>query len=451
MVERHYDDEALISLLESNREGRDAHLPSCDPCASKLESFRMIADALHDADVWDTRELRTEAVPATIATLRYFADRMVDEDTRAELILTELLAGERESWLPRLHLRPQWWTAGVVRKLIARAYDAVVTMPPDAVEMMTVATEVADHLDPEEHPSDTVARLRGAAWRDRAYALYYTGRYSDAEAALLVSEKHLTGCAVDSYELARLGIVKGVVYRAFERFQEAMDAADASAGVFEQFDDTTRYASARLAQAGLLLGRGDLEPAHRILCELDVRLRDTQDLDTHARVLGNLGIWATKAGKVDLAVQYLEMSGDIHEVLGATTEAVRTRWAIAEMLMDFGRLDEACVRLQRITGEMEQLGMTVEATVSGLEIAELLLVQERYDQVEAICTRAMESFRRTGIGYGSRALTALAYMSEATKLRHADRKLVRSVREYIRQLPKQPALLFAPPPPNSAE
>ncbi|HYI08237.1 MAG TPA: hypothetical protein VEK57_04120 [Thermoanaerobaculia bacterium] len=451
MVERHYDEEALISILESNRGRLDAHLPSCIPCASKLESFRMIADSLHDADVWDARELRTEAVPATIATLRAFADRMVDEDTRAELILAELLAGGRESWLPRLHARPEWRTAGLVRKLIARAYDAVVTMPPDAVEMMTVATEVADLLDADEHPSDTVARLRGAAWRDRAYALYYTGRYSDAEAALLVSERHFSDCAVDSYELARLGIVKGVVYRAFERFDEAMDASEESAGIFDQFEDTTRYASARLAQVALLLGRGDLEPAHRILCDLDERLRDTQDLDTHARVLANFGVWARKAGKVDLAVQYLEMAIDIFEVLGASTDAVRNRWNVAAMLMDVGRLDEAQVRLERVSREMEQLGMTSEATVAGLEVAELLLVQERYDEVEAICSRAVESFKRAGVGYGSRALTALAYMSEATKLRLADRKLVRSVRDYIRRLPAQPALLFAPPPPNRFE
>src|SRR5688572_14424395 len=108
MIERHYDDEALISLLGSNRAGTDAHLPSCVPCSTKIDSFRTIAGALHDGDVWDQRELRTEAVPATIAALRAFADRMVDEDTRAETILAELLAGSRETWRPRLQEHPEW-------------------------------------------------------------------------------------------------------------------------------------------------------------------------------------------------------------------------------------------------------------------------------------------------------------------------------------------------------
>src|SRR5688572_26897601 len=114
MVERHYDDEALISLMETDRAQSDSHLPDCAPCSEKLESFRMIADALEDGDVWDTRELRTEPPAASIARLRAFADQMSFEDTQAESILRELLAGPREEWMPRLRIHPEWRTAGVV-------------------------------------------------------------------------------------------------------------------------------------------------------------------------------------------------------------------------------------------------------------------------------------------------------------------------------------------------
>ncbi|HEX8619390.1 MAG TPA: hypothetical protein VF911_17550, partial [Thermoanaerobaculia bacterium] len=101
MIERHYDDESLISLLASGRAARDAHLPSCAPCSEKVDDYRTMADALRERAVWDKRELRTEAVPSTIAALRAFADRMTDEDARAEEILTALLAGPRENWMPR--------------------------------------------------------------------------------------------------------------------------------------------------------------------------------------------------------------------------------------------------------------------------------------------------------------------------------------------------------------
>lgn len=444
MIERHYDDEALIALIENNRAVTDAHIPSCAPCSGKVESFRMIAECLGDADVWDTRELRTEAVPATIATLRAFADRMVDEDARAALILPELLAGSREEWMPRLLLHPEWRTAGVVRGLLRIAYDAVMQMPPDAVAMTWMATDIAENLPTP--PTNTLAQLRGAAWRDHAYALYYTGSFAEAEAALTLAENHFSDCVVSDYEEARLGIVRSLVFRAFERLDEATAVASASAETFEFFRDANRSASARLAQVHLLFSRNDYVAAEAILRELDKQLRGTNDIDTHARVLGNLGYCARKTGDFDRAVQYYDLATALFESIGVKTEVVRLRWSVTAMLAEAGRLTDACERLRMLTPEMERLGMFGEAAANALEIAELLLVQGRYAEVDSLCRGAMASFERAGLSYTARALTALAYIQEAAAQRKADRELVRSVRTYIRALPAQPNLLFAHPP-----
>jgi hypothetical protein len=51
-AERHYDDESLIALMEANRDASDSHLPGCETCTEKLESVRMIAEALKDEMVW---------------------------------------------------------------------------------------------------------------------------------------------------------------------------------------------------------------------------------------------------------------------------------------------------------------------------------------------------------------------------------------------------------------
>ena len=152
MIERHYDDEALISLIENEpRQPRTRTCPAASRAAQKIESFRMIADALVRSATSGTARSGTEPVPATIANLRAFADRMTDEDARAEAILRELLAGSREEWMPRLRAHPEWRTAGVVRKLIAQVYTAVVAMPPDAVE-----------IDRPRHVDRRGARSRGS-------------------------------------------------------------------------------------------------------------------------------------------------------------------------------------------------------------------------------------------------------------------------------------------------
>jgi tetratricopeptide (TPR) repeat protein len=446
MIERHYDDEALISLLESERADADVHLPACKPCSAKIVSFKMISDALADRDVWDTREVRTEAVPATIATLRAFADRMTDEDSRAEAALQELLLGSREEWLPRLKQNPEWWTAGVVRKLIDRAYAAVVTMPPDAVEMTTVATTIAEQLDPLDHPSDTVPRLRGSAWRDRAYALYYTGDFPAAEAALFTAERHFSCCALNEYDLARLGIVKALVLRPFERFSDAAAVAAASALTFEYFGDLDKIASAKLAQVHMMYSRDLYVEAEQVLLNLERQLATSTNAETHARVLANLGFCNWKLRRVDSAIQYYDCASALLDAVGARTETVRIRWSVTVMLAEAGKVADACARLRDLTGEMEHLGMLSEAALAGLDVAELLLAQNRYEEVSEICRSAMNAFELAGLAYTSRAMTALAFIREAADQRRSDRELVRTVREYIRKLPAQPNLLFAPPP-----
>jgi tetratricopeptide (TPR) repeat protein len=446
MIERHYDDEALISLIATSRAGSDLHLPGCEPCNAKLESFRMIADALDDQDIWDTRAVRTEAIPATITNLRAFADRMTYEDTLAEAILPELLAGPREEWMPRLNEHPQWRTAGVVRKLIARAYDAVVIMPPDAVAMMTVATDVADHLDPADSPSDAVTRLRGAAWREKAYALYYVGQFTDAEAALFTAERHLSYCIINEYDLARLGIVKALILRPFERYAEASNVAAASSRTFERYGDLNKTASAKLAEVHMLFSRALYAEAERVLHKLEQQLSSSDHVDTHARVLSNLGSCYRKLGKVELAIQSYDCASALLDAIGARTETVRIRWNVAVMLAEAGRVVDACQRLRDLTAEMEYLGMTSEAALASLDVAELLLAQDHYEEVAEICRSAMDSFELGSLAYTARALTAFAYIQEAAKHRRADRALVRTVRDYIRRLPAQPNLLFAPAP-----
>jgi tetratricopeptide (TPR) repeat protein len=446
MIERHYDDEALISLIETNRAETDAHLPSCQPCSAKIESFRMIADALCDQDVWDARPVNTEPVPATIANLRAFADRMTDEDTRAEMILQELLAGSREEWLPRLREHPEWRTAGVVRKLIAASYAAVFTMPPDAAEMTSLATALADHLQPSDYQPDTVERLSGGAWLARAYALYYVGNFPAAEAALFTSQSKFSSCVVNEYELARVGVVRALVLKPFERLSEATLAASDSARTFERFGDLDKTASAKLAQAHVLFARTRYAEAEQLLLPLERQLATSGKVDTHARVLANLGLCNWRLGKVEASIHHYDCASTLLSSVGARTETVRIQWTVAVMLAEAGKVANACERLRDLTDEMEHLGMTSEAAVASLDVAEFLLAQNRYEEVEEICRSAMKSFELAGLAYTPRAMTALAYIREAAEKRRVDRELVRTVREYIRKLPAQPNLLFAPSP-----
>ncbi len=410
------------------------------------DDLRIFADALKDESVWDQRPLREEPVPQTIATLRAFANRMAGEDAQAEVVLRALLAGSRETWMLTLRQHPEYRTAGVVRKPIAASARAIDTMPPDAVVLTALATEIADHLEPAAYPTDTIPRLRGAAWRERAYALFYTGAFADAETALRASESHFSDCAVEEYEMARVGIVRALVERAMERSPSAVRIARESATTFARFEDRTRMASASLAVVHMLFTAADYKTAYTVLCELEEQLQHSSDTDTHARVLGNLGYCCWKLGKADEALRYHEAAAMLLDHLNIRTEALRAKWSIASILASQGRLDEARERLSCVGSEFERLGMTNVAALVDLEIAELLLACGEYNQVEAICHKAMQSFEAAGLSHTARAQTALAYMREAARERTVTPVLVRHVREYLRRLPHEENLLFLPPP-----
>jgi tetratricopeptide (TPR) repeat protein len=450
MVERHYDDEAILALLEEERLGSDSHLEACPPCAEKLDTYRTVSDVLHEHNVWDTAHVRRDPVPETIATLREFADRMAFEDTQAQKYVKELLAGPRQEWMPRLMTHPEWRTAGMVRRLVSDMRDVVMSTPSDAVEMMSVAVEIADGLCTTTYRPDTVARLRGAAWRERAYSLFYVGSFADALRSTERADLNFSACVVDEYDRARVAVVRALIQRAVEDVDTAIEATRLSAATFERYDDLTRLASARLAEVHLLFSRCQFQNAKSILLDLERRLRFSGDSDVYARVLTNLGFCFWKLGRIEESLRHHDAAAKLFDHLGTQTEAVRIRWNVAAILASAGRIDEALGRFFVLKDTFNDLEMTSEAALVSLDIAELLLARHEFSLVEDLCRTAMNSFQVAGIPYTARALTALAYIRESACHKTATPALAKHVREYIRRLPQNAELLFAPPPADNS-
>lgn len=446
MIERHYDEEALVTMLDSGANASDPHLGSCARCSEAFDSYRLVTATLRDAAMWDKRVIDETPNPNTIATLRAFAANMAAQDSAAEAFLADLLAGPRETWTATLAAHPEQRTPGTVRRLITAADRALDSMPADAVAISTLATEIAENLDPATHRPDTVARLRGSAWRERAYALFFTGQIADAQRAISASERHFCDCLVDQYELARVGIVKALVDRALEDFALGSTAARESAERFEEFGDIERMVSARVAEAQLQCGLADYAGAFATLKRLDEQISKTDALETRAIVLSNLGYCAGKLGRMAEAIQFHQTSAVIFEDLGGESGVMRARASIAALLATQGNIDEALARLSSLHQEFASRGMAGVAADVGLHLSELLVERGRFAEAQQICRAVMEYVASAGLRHTEPALTALAIMREAVANRTATTKIVKHVREYLRRLPSEPALLFAPPP-----
>lgn len=445
-VERHYDDEALIALMETNHDDADTHLLECPSCREKLQSARLVAASLTDASVWDNTPLSDEPSSSTIAMLRAFANRLADDGVHAEARVSHLLGEPVGTWRARLEAHPESWSEGLVRSLIEAASRAVDTMPSDAVEIATLAGEIADRLLGNPLFHDERLLLRGAARRELAYALYYTGRFAEALDETDRADELFGGCSVAAYEQARVDIVRSLVLRALERWTEALNAARHSVAVFEEFGDADRAASARVAEAQVLFSLRDFSGAIALLSSQERELRASdRSSHTYAVLLSNLAYAFWQQGRTADAMSYYDAASAILSELGVETEALRIRWSLATMLVDGGHAAEALRRLREIAPEFAKRGMTCEAALAGLGIAELLLAEGKFEEIEELCIRAIRSFEAAGVSYTAKAFTALAYLREASRNRVATPKLVRHVRDYIRRLPAEETLLFAPP------
>jgi len=446
--EVHYTDETLIAMLESGDEdaiSHNQHLASCQTCRDGLEQYRAIVNILGREAARDYCDLKDEPEPATVAALRAFATNMQREDDEAETYVAALLDGSRETWMPRLNAHPEWRTAGVVRKLVADAYGALTRMPLDGVEMTSLAIEIADHLVEETYPKDTVARVRGHAWREHAYGLFYVGEFKKSLVACDRADAELSRCVVDEYDKARVAVVRALSLRPLDEIAPARENVLFAARAFQLFGDTSRVFKAALAAVHMDFKVHDYEAAFRRLFGLFTETWPELDNESRYALAGNLGFCCCELGRFDDAIEYYDRA---RACLGtkSNAESTRLQWHVATLLVRSGRLSDAVEELSRLREEFDRLEMRAESMLVSLEMAEVLLIEGRATVAEALCRELCSRIELAGLSSTSRAMTAVAYLQEALSLRKATPTLVRHVRNYVERLPEQPNLLFAPLP-----
>jgi len=445
MISQHYDEAALVALLDSPGAESDIHLVECADCRRSFEEYQAVTSCLGEQAVWDLRVLKEDPVPQTIQNIRAFADRMRDEDAAALPLVAELLAGPREQWMPRLQSDPKYRTAGVVRKLMEASDKAIDVMPPDALEISALATEIADHLDPTTYPSDTVMKLRGNAWRDRGFCLSYSGLPHEATRAIGNASAILASVPIADYEVARLGIVAALNHRALDSFDDALAVSRANLRTFSRFADLDRFAAASMAQAHTLVKVGRAREALQSLLRV-LSFADALSDDYRARLFSNIAYCYRESGEPHNAARYFDIAVRSLSDGQSETEGLRLAWNVAILLANEGFESEAERRLLGLVTEFEHRNMSSEAILVRLDLVETYLRLERYDEVVMICRDALAFFDRVGVADTTRARTALGYLHEAAAQRILTRKAVKSVRAYFRALPVQPNLIFAPPP-----
>jgi tetratricopeptide (TPR) repeat protein len=434
IIEQHYDEEVLIGLLEEA--DHDSHVPGCETCAGTLESLRDLTSALRDNSVWDERQLSEAPAPKTTNMLRAFAERTKAEDAAAGPIVAKLIAAPA-----MLEQHPEWKTAGVVRKLLAVVDEKNFSEPKVAADVAALAVEVAESIEPGLYPFDTMMKLRALAWRERGYALAYVGSFPESLAALDRTDECLAACSVSDYDHARSAMYRALIYRELERFNEALALLRDARSVFEKYGDRKRVASAEATQAIVLMGMRRFSEALTIALQIssDAGL----DEESRASALHNAAWCYRELSRFGDAKRMYAQAIISFEKLGLVSRRAVSRWGIARVLFDEGRIEDSLVLLTEVRAEFEELGMSEDVATASLHAADALLVLQRPAQVADLCRSAIRYFEKAGLAYSQAAMTALAYLREAAEQGTLNPAKVDQVRNFFKILPKQPNLLFA--------
>jgi tetratricopeptide (TPR) repeat protein len=376
--------------------------------------------------------VRREAPPELLAQARAIAS----EDRYAREVLLPIVESPIRFSEARVGDDPRFRTLAVIRLLCSIANKTHEQQPQYGLVLADAALSICAKL-PEPAKSKS-AWFVGTAWKERANALRYLGRFRDAEAALDESEEAFASDErPEPFDLAIVAYVRATVYWELERFEEAVAAARFAAETFYLYGDTTRYLSALMAEgAGYYSADRDNEAA--ALFERVVTLARSGGVTGSilARALTNAGNCYARLRSYDTANSYYVAALAVLDECEVPTECARLSWAMAALQVERGAFEEGLAALDQCRLRLAQLGMANDAALATLDLVAALLAVDRPDRVPVLCREISITFSSEGMTRSAKK--ALAYLSEAVASGQVTPEKVRHVRGFLERLTTHP-------------
>jgi tetratricopeptide (TPR) repeat protein len=440
----HYTPEELIGYRldpESSGEELKEHVRTCGECIEALADCDAIDEALRHERTWEAVTELSPGQSARLAEAKALQAEIRREDEDAARRLARRTGSRIHLLNARIPNKAVFRHAGTVRVLCRIAHEMHERKPRLSLELATQAYEVALRLDAKA--SSPPRYCLGLSMRERANALRYLGRFTEALEVLDAAEKCFDADgAGDAFDLARLRFIRATLLYETDRLTEAAQAACAARVVFRDFGDQRRELDAMLLEAGCRMLTGEHAEAAPIFDELIGRCRGVDETTIRARALANGAMLCVRRGDFGKATARYFEAVVIFEELGLRTEIARTNWQIARLVTRRGDLMEGTKLLERAQAELAAEGMTNDAALATLDWAEARLATGHSEGVAAACRRIVVTFESQSMT--RQAQIALAFLHEALAKGTATPTVVRHVRMFIEELPRNPSRGFVP-------
>lgn len=446
----HPNDELLsaYALDPSSAEGAaelKTHLADCAPCRQRLDGFLEIEALLAQPESWEEDEPALAPLALSAASAR---NRR--EDAEADALLTPMLdrflAGTSGAFIWKdVASKPEYHTAGVVRKLADAADQAQYSVPRHALILGERAGAIVDMLSKTKYTGIEIAALRGLSWKQQANANRQLGRFNDALHALDRAESAYRELPLPGLDLASVTFIRATIYTDQQAYEPAAQLAEESSAAFALLRQTELYLRSRYLQGRIAFEQRQIGEAQLIFDTVFAHGEAAGDLAWIARGAQALGNCYLERRDFTNAVQFLHRSMLAFRQLGITVEEIRSRWGLALIAQRDGRHRMAVQRLSEVRDQFASLGAVSDAALVTLDLMETYLLMGQPREVHRTAGNTLRLFNDAGMISG--AWTAVAYLKQAAALSSVTPGLIDYVRRYLRRVDVQPDLVFVPPGP----
>jgi len=417
-----------------DREGVEQHVAACGDCRNTLDVIEAFDIALQDPLPWEMAEsmpVRRDAPPALLDHARAIAAA----DARARELVMPLVDSAIRFRAARIDDDPRFYTLAVIRLLSKVANGMHERQPQFGLVLADTALNIAEKL-----PANLQAQSAwyvGTAWKERANALRYLGRFKEADEALDRAEEAFeSDDHVEPFDLAIVQYVRATLYCQMERFEEVVALGQSAAETFHLYGDTRRYLSALLVEGLGYYNAGRDRESVEIMERVAALATNAGEIDLLGRALLNAANSYMRLRDFGKATVYYADAISVMDALDLPTELARLHWSLGTLKIEQGDYDEGLVGLERSRIQLQQLGMANDAALVTLDLVAGLLAAEKPERVPELCRAITLTFSSEGMMRNAKK--ALAYLTEAVTSGDATPEAVRHVRAFLEHLPEHP-------------
>ena len=444
-LERFLDDE----LPEEQSRTLQRHLFACSGCEKSLVEIlppiegRCASEgtAADTSDASDYRDLVRQVLlearqegeqrRALLARERQEAGRLWRE-VRA----LDLAAGRELVWE-----NPRFQTWGFFELLVDKARWTVLEEPRKAEEMLRLALDVIEHLDPGHYGPGSIDSARARAWASLGNALRVLADFRQAEQAFRQAEIHLANGWLDPLDEALLLEYKASLRRAQRRFDEALRMLDAAIALYREVNEPHGQGRALMGKGLVLRYSGsDAEAASACFRESLFLLDGNEEPRLLALSQANLIGCLLDSGRAEEAAALIPESIKLVEQVGQRCDVLHLRWMGGTAAVTLGQTQEAERIFLELIEDFTQDRLAYNVALVSLELSAVYARQGRTGDVKRLASEILPIFQSCEVH--REALAALIVFEKAAEMEQLSVGLVEEVASFLQRARTNPSLRF---------